>query len=347
VAEHYLALGGTSPINSQNRALRAAIAAELGRRGLDIPVLWGNRNWDPYFTDVVQVAGNSGLTRLLAVATSAYSSYSSCRQYREDFARSLQESGMLGRVVIDKVRPFCDTPGFLAPFVDGVIAATKDAAAQGRSLDELTVVFTTHSIPISMSERSGTQQDGSLYVAQHLAGCAAVIDEVQRRIGGTVQWQLAYQSRSGPPAVPWLEPDINAAISDLAIAGRRGVVVVPIGFVSDHVEVTWDLDTEAAQTAANHGLWFTRVPTPGVDPRFVAALADLIAARLDPSLPPIGSATSLSAQPDVCPAQCCRGVVVRPTTAGTDSAADWVAIDGTASADTVALAGSGVGAVGG
>jgi ferrochelatase len=347
VAQHYLALGGSSPINSQNRALQSAIAAELELRGIDIPVLWGNRNWHPYFGDVVRDAGNSWLTRLLAVATSAYSSYSSCRQYRENFARALEESGMLGRVVIDKVRPFCDTPGFLAPFVDGVVKATNDAEAQGFSLDEITAVFTTHSIPLTMSERSGTVQDGSLYVAQHLAACAAVVDEVRRRIGGTLRWQLAYQSRSGPPTVPWLEPDINTVIGDLASNGCRGVVVVPIGFVSDHVEVTWDLDTEAAQTASRHGLWFTRVPTPGTDPRFVAALVDLIAARLDPALPPVGSATSLPVRPDVCPAQCCRGTTVRPTTAGADSAADWVADDGIAAADAAALAGSGVGATGG
>lgn len=345
VAQHYLALGGVSPINAQNRALRTALAAGLGGRGVDLPVLWGNRNWQPFLADTIREAGAQGHRRILGVATSAYSSYSSCRQYREDFARALLDSGMLGRVVIDKVRPYYDTPGFLGPFVDGVAEALGMAAAQGLSSDDLTVVFTTHSIPMVMADRSGTAGDGMLYAAQHLAACTAVAQAVSARTGREFAWQLAYQSRSGPPTVPWLEPDINEVLRELTAAGRRGAIVVPIGFVSDHVEVIWDLDTEAAQTAAESGIWFHRVPTPGTDSRFVAGLADLIVERLEPGGARTPSATSLAARPDACPAGCCRGATLRPTTAGVDSADDWAAAGSVAGApglDPVALAGSGL-----
>jgi ferrochelatase len=335
VGSHYLALGGVSPINAQNRALRTALAAELARRGVDVPVLWGNRNWDPYLTDVVRDAGRDGHTKILAVATSAYSSYSSCRQYREDFAAALQGSGMLGTVVIDKVRPYYDAPGFLQPFVDGIVDAVDIAAAQGISPADLDVVFTTHSVPLSMAERSGTAGDGALYVSQHLAACTVVADAAGARVGSGLRWRLAYQSRSGPPAVPWLEPDINDVIAELA-ARRGGVIVVPIGFVSDHVEVIWDLDTEASATAAAAGLWFHRVGTPGTDARFVAALADLISERLDPGRRRAVSATSLPARPDVCPAGCCRGAVERPTTAGVDSETDRAQSAATRPVDTAA-----------
>jgi ferrochelatase len=343
VAQHYLALGGVSPINAQTRALRTALAEELDRREVGVPVLWGNRNWDPYLADTVRDAREAGRTRLLAVATSAYSSYSSCRQYREDFARALVDSGSLGIVTIDKVRPYFDLPGFLQTFADGLVTAVNSAAVQDVSLDELEVVFTTHSIPLTMADRSGTPEDGSLYVAQHLAACAWVIDAVADRLGGRPRWRLAYQSRSGPLTVPWLEPDVNDVLGELSEGGCRGVIVVPIGFVSDHVEVIWDLDTEAASTAAGLGMWYHRVATPGTDPRFVSGLADLLVERLDPARPRTRPAVTLAARPDACPAGCCRGTAVRPTTAGVDSAVDWLAAssDGTA-VDPALLAGSGV-----
>lgn len=353
VAEHYLALGGVSPINAQNRLLQGALAAELRSRGVTVPVLWGNRNWAPYLTDVVADADRGGLHRLLGVATSAYSSYSSCRQYREDFAAALIDAHLVGTVAIDKVRPYYDTSGFLQPFADGVIAAVAEARENGYSAADLEVVFTTHSIPLAMADAAGAAGDGQLYVGQHLAACA----EVMRRVGMSAAevahghatdraprqpappWRLAYQSRSGAPHIPWLEPDIGDVIVELAAAGRRGVVVVPIGFVSDHVEVIWDLDTEAAEIAAAQGLFFRRVATPGADPRFVAALADLISARLA-GADPVPSATTLPARPDTCPPGCCRGRTVRPTTAGVDSAADWADAD----VDAALLAASGIGA---
>lgn len=329
VAEHYLALGGASPINEHNRQLRAALEAQLRDQGVDVPVLWGNRNWAPYLADTVAQAHSRGLGRLLGLATSAYSSYSSCRQYRENFAAALLDTGLVGEAGIDKVRPYYDLPGFLAPFAEGLAAAVASARLAGHDLDEIAVLFTTHSIPLTMADASGTGADGRLYVEQHLAACR----EVARLAGDLLaesdgersrdpSWRLVYQSRSGAPHVPWLEPDIGDVIPELAAAGSRAVVVVPIGFISDHVEVIWDLDTEAAGIAAGHGLWFRRVATPGVDPRFVAGLAGLIVQRLTGG-PDVPSATSLPARPGTCPPGCCRAMPVRPTTAGEDSAADW------------------------
>lgn len=339
VAQHYLALGGRSPINEHNRALRRELDEELRRRGHDVPVLWGNRNWQPYLADAVRRADRAGHSSLLGVATSAYSSYSSCRQYREDFAAALIAADAVGRVRIDKVRPYYDLPGFLAPFTDGLSAAVTEARANGLGPQDLAVVFTTHSIPAAMADASGTDSDGALYVTQHLAACAAVTAAAGERLGVGLDWQLAYQSRSGPARIPWLEPDVNDVIAGAATSGARGVIVVPIGFVSDHVEVIWDLDTEARSTAAQHALWFRRVATPGTDHRFVAGLADLIVERLCGGAP-VAPATTLRPRPDSCPAGCCRPRTPRPTTAGDDSAADWSC--GGKGVDAAALAASGI-----
>ena len=335
VSHHYQALGGSSPINEQNRRLRAALEAELSARGVTVPVLWGNRNWTPFLADVITDAATAGQVRLLGLATSAYSSYSSCRQYREDFGLALASTGLVGRVRIDKVRPYYDQAGFIAPFVDDTAAALREALATGLAPAEVEIVFTTHSIPSSMAAASGSATLGDhdangAYVDQHLAVCRAVIDGVTAAVGeagdGPISWQLAYQSRSGPPSMPWLEPDINDVITDLAAAGRKGVIVVPVGFVSDHVEVVWDLDNEALETAGEHGVWFRRVATPGTDARFVAALVDLLLERLLPGteVPQQVSPTGLPTRPNFCAVGCCtnqRGV--KPTTAGQDSALDW------------------------
>jgi ferrochelatase len=329
VSHHYLALGGTSPINDQNRALRDALTAELSRRGIELPVLWGNRNWTPFVADVITEAHADGRDRLLGLATSAYSSYSGCRQYREDFGKALVATGLVGEMRIDKIRHYYNHPGFLMPFADGTAAAVTRALDTGLTADELEIVFTTHSIPDVMALSSGpagTPAPGN-YVSQHLAACRVVIDELAARGLPAVAWQLAYQSRSGPPQMPWLEPDINDVIDGLPALGRRGVVVVPIGFISDHVEVVWDLDNEAKESAGRHGLLFARVATPGVDPRFVAALADLVAERLDPSLPRV-AVTEAGPSPDLCGAGCCRNLRgPQPTTSAVDSAADWQGLD--------------------
>ena len=349
VSHHYQALGGASPINAQNRALRAALEAELGRRGIGLPVLWGNRNWAPYLAEVITQAHSTGAVRLLGLATSAYSSYSSCRQYREDFGMALASTGLVGAVRIDKVRPYFDRPGFRQPFVDGTIEAVHKASAAGIKIADMQVVFTTHSVPNTMADTSGSDElgdhrPGGAYVTQHLAVAAAVIEAVAAEIGTAPTWQLAYQSRSGPPSVPWLDPDINDVLTDLAAQGRRGVIVVPIGFVSDHVEVVWDLDNEAAETAAEHDLFFARVRTPGVDPRFVGELADLVQERLADGPAPSAELPGARRRPDFCASRCCVNArTTRPTTAAVDSGADWagVEIDG-AAVDPARLAASGI-----
>lgn len=326
VSHHYQALGGRSPINEQTRDLQHALQAEIDRRGMDLPVLWGNRNWDPFLDGAVSAAAGSGLRRLLAVTTSAYSSYSSCRQYREDLAGALLADDLLGTVSIDKVRPYFDRPGFLEPVTDAAAAAVTTLLDQGLSPADLTMVFTTHSIPTAMADTSGSAAladhvPGGAYVAQHLAAAGVVAAALTDRVGA-IEWQLAYQSRSGPPAVPWLEPDINDVLDELPGRGRRGVVVVPIGFISDHVEVVWDLDNEAAETAAGLGLAFARAATPGTDPRFVAALVDLISERCGgfSAAPP---ATPTRTRPDFCAPGCCINLRGRKATvAGQDSAQD-------------------------
>lgn len=307
VAHHYRAFGGVSPINDQNRALRAALTAELEARGIDLPVLWGNRNWDPFLADALREAYDAGHRRLLAVVTSAYSSYSSCRQYREDLADALERTGLTGRLSIDKVRQYFDHPGFVTPFVEGVREAL---ARSGAVADARThVLFVTHSIPLVTAQSSGPPDrdlgpDGA-YPAQH----RAVAEVVMARAGAdTVPWSLVYQSRSGAPSTPWLEPDVNDAISELAADGLRAVVIVPIGFVSDHMEVLWDLDEEAATTAREAGLHVERVPTPGVHPAFVRGLVDLVTERIAttsgrPCERP--ALTSLGPWDDVCRPGCC------------------------------------------
>lgn len=309
VGEHYRAFGGVSPINAQNSALRAALEAELARRGTPLPVLWGNRNWAPYIDDALREADAAGHRRLLAVVTSAYSSYSSCRQYREDLARSLDETGLAGRIHIDKVRQYFDHPGFVEPFVTGV----RDALERLDLPDErVHVLFATHSIPLDAARVSGQTEgrdfgDEGAYGAQHRA-VAEVVMAAQDRAPG---WSLAYQSRSGPPSQPWLEPDVNEVIEALALDGLEAVVVVPIGFASDHMEVLWDLDEEARETAERVGIRFERVLTPGTDPVFVSGLADLVLERVELLAgrePGRAALTALGPWDDVCRPGCCANL---------------------------------------
>lgn len=322
VAHHYRHFGGVSPINEQNRHLKAALEAELASRGIDLPVLWGNRNWDPYLNDALDEARAAGHTKLIAIATSAYSSYSSCRQYREDFADALADTG-LDAIQIDKVRQFFDHPGFVQPFIEGVRDGIAGLEASVPWLDRTTqveVLFATHSIPSTDAAKSGPAErgfgEGGAYAAQHLA----VAEVVMREAGAAdVPWQLVYQSRSGPPSMPWLEPDINDAIAELPAAGRRAVVIVPLGFVSDHMEVLWDLDNEALETAGEHDLAAVRVPTPGTHPAYVAGLVDLVLERVNGT--PVAerpAVTGLGPWYDVCRPGCCENVRLgfRPALAG-------------------------------
>jgi ferrochelatase len=317
VAHHYRAFGGVSPINDQNRELKAAIEAELARRGIDLPVYWGNRNWAPFVTEALQEAHDDGHRTLIAIGTSAYSSYSSCRQYREDYARALDETGLEGVVTIDKVRQFFDHPGFVEPFMEGVDGGLASLAEQGFADHEVHVLFSTHSIPSTDAERSGPAERGfgagGAYAAQHLAVAEAIM------AGRAVDWTLVYQSRSGPPTQPWLEPDINDEIEALAAKGIRAVVIVPLGFVSDHMEVKWDLDTEAMETSEEHGVTAIRVPTPGVHAAFVSGLVDLVLERRDGvAVEDRPAVTSLGPWYDVCRPGCCENVRLgfKPALAG-------------------------------
>ncbi len=322
VAHHYRAFGGVSPINDQNRELKAALEAELARRGIDLPVLWGNRNWAPYLKDALTEADERGFTKLLAIGTSAYSSYSSCRQYREDYAKALAETGLEGTVQIDKVRQFFDLPGFVQPFIEGVYAALQDVATMGVSRADTRVLFSTHSIPSSDAAKSGPASrgfgEGGAYVAQHRA-VAEVVMAASTSVATAVEWELVFQSRSGPPSMPWLEPDVNDTIGALAAKGVKAVILVPLGFVSDHMEVKWDLDTEAMETAEQHGVYAVRVPTPGVHAAFVSGLVDLVVERRDGvPLSDRQAVTPLGPWYDVCRSGCCENARLgfKPALAG-------------------------------
>lgn len=316
VAHHYRAFGGISPINEQNRRLKAALEAELARRGIDLPVLWGNRNWEPYLSDALAQANDRGLRTLIAIGTSAYSSYSSCRQYREDYASALTATGLAGVIEIDKVRQFFDHPGFVEPFIEGVRQGLADVVASGIAAADTRVLFSTHSIPLADAAKSGP--DGGAYQAQHLAVAEVVMAAVATR-PAEIAWDLVYQSRSGPPTQPWLGPDVNDRIRELAGEGTKAVVIVPLGFVSDHMEVKWDLDTEALETAAELGLFAVRVPTPGVHPAYVSGLVDLVLERVN-GVPTAERAalTSLGPWYDVCRPGCCENVRLgfKPALAG-------------------------------
>lgn len=284
VGEHYYGFGGKSPINEQNLALQAALEGELAARGIDLPVVWGNRNWEPYTRDAVEQLKEMGVQRAVALVTSAYSSYSGCRQYREDLAVTLDGLGDLGpdgsrSVQFDKVRSYFNHPGFAQANVDAVVdgyraLAEKDGAELAAAAR---LVFVTHSIPDTMEAASAVS--GATYSEQHLDLAAVVAAEVSAVLGHPVEWTLSYCSRSGPPSQPWLEPDVNDHLGELAEAGVRSVVISPIGFISDHMEVAYDLDTEAIATAAELGLAAVRAGTVSTRAPFVSGLVDLVLER--------------------------------------------------------------------
>ncbi len=278
VAEHYQHFRGVSPINEQNRALIAAVAADFATHGIELPIYWGNRNWKPYVADAVRQMRDDGVRRALVFATSATSSYSACRQYREDLAQARRVAGE-GSPELVKLRHFFDHPGFIEPLADSVRTALATLPDELR--DGARLIFTAHSVPVSMNDQSGPEKNG-LYAAQQRETARLVAEAVR---GPGAEFDLAWQSRSGPPQVPWLEPDINDHLKDLAARGVRAVVVTPSGFVSDHIEVRWDLDNEARDTAAELGLAFARAATPGTHPAFVAAIRELVQERLEGAPP--------------------------------------------------------------
>jgi protoporphyrin/coproporphyrin ferrochelatase len=324
VGKHYFLFGGVSPINAQNRELLHALRKDFADNGLDLPVYWGNRNWAPYLTDALREMTGAGHRRILVLATSAYASYSGCRQYRENLAASLAVLAEEGREAprVDKLRHYFNHPGFVEPMTDAVLTALAALPADVR--DGARLAFTTHSIPVAAADTSGPVQGhggGGAYVAQHLDTARVIAGAVREATGVDRDWQLVYQSRSGAPHIPWLEPDIRDHLALVHAAGAPAVVMVPIGFVSDHMEVRYDLDTEATAKAAELGLPVTRASTVGADPRFAAAVRDLVLERaaterrLGPARRALGA---LGPSHDLCPAGCCPARTPKPAAAGTD-----------------------------
>ncbi len=282
VARHYHHFGGRSPINDQNRALLQNLRALLEREGPPLPVYWGNRNWHPLLADTLRQMTRDGITRAFAFVTSAFSSYSGCRQYRENLAQAKIDAG--AGLTIEKLRVYYNHPGFLGPVARNVRAALAE-------LPGARLIFTAHSIPESMALTSPYEsqlREASGWVA---AAC------------GQAGFDLVYQSRSGPPTVPWLGPDILDHLRQLHATGIRSVILAPIGFTSDHLEVVYDLDTEAQTLCRELGMKMIRAGTPGNDPEFVTMIRELVLERLD--LVPPRVARGLSLPNGLCGEMCC------------------------------------------
>ncbi len=268
VVEHYLHFGGASPINRLNLDMIAALAAELRSRGIELPIYFGNRNWTPYVADAVSEIVADGHSRALVFPTSAWGGYSGCRQYHEDVARALDETGRRDDLLLRKLPQYWSEPGFTA----AVAAAVRRAQAELGAGPPARLVFTAHSIPLAADRTAGPPEAGGhLYSRQVRDAAARVAAEL-----GVGEYDVVWQSRSGPPHVPWLEPDICDHLEALAAQGVGRVVVCPIGFVSDHLEVIWDLDSEARDRAAELGLAYARAGTVGTDPAFISMAADLV-----------------------------------------------------------------------
>ncbi len=302
VAVHYNHFDGKSPINDQNRALIAALEEELASSGIDLPIYWGNRNWDPYITDALSQMKAEGKKRALAFVTSAYSSYSGCRQYLQNIEEARAKIGE-DAPVVHKLRAFYNHPGFVEANIDRLLAALGTLPKERRECAR--VAFSAHSIPDAMAATCD-------YVDQ-LQETARLVAEGARH----ERWQLVYQSRSGPPHVPWVGPDILEHLDALSQINVKDVIVAPIGFISDHMEVVWDLDHEARDYATDLGITLTRAETVGTHPAFIAMIRELIEERM-------GRVTLRQAlgkrgpSPDVCPPDCCQYQprVSRPPDAG-------------------------------
>jgi len=313
VAQHYQLFGGRSPLNDLNRGFLAAVEEDLRGNGVSLPVYWGNRNWDPYLTDAMGQMAKDGVERAVCFFTSAYSSYSGCRQYREDLAAAVADVDNAPQ--LNRVRHYFNHPGFVEPIVDATLAALAELPADARG--DARLLYTTHSIPVAMNDASGaggsraqTGSDGAggAYVAQHETVAAEVTERIRQHTGHRFAGELVYCSRSGPAEVPWLGPDVSDRIASVARHGVAAVIVVPIGFVADHMEVVYDLDTEARAAAEQAGVAFARAATPGVDPRFVALVRDLVlerAAAERGDSPGRAAVGTLAPSWDVCPIGCC------------------------------------------
>ena len=289
VSEHYQHFGGVSPINEQNRQLLAAIGEELASHDIDLPVYWGNRNWHPMFKDTLQQMKDDGVTCALAFFTSIYSCYSGCRQYRENIAEAQQEIGE-GAPEVHKVRMSFNHPSYIAASSGRVQAAFDQIPDERKS--ETRFVFTAHSIPMSMA-------DNCKYETQLKESCRLIMKEI-----GNFPWELVYQSRSGPPSQPWLEPDVCDYLGDLKKeTDVNDIVMMPIGFVSDHMEVLYDLDTEAQDECKKLGINMVRAAAVGTHPDFVSMIRQLVQERTEGTeKKAIGD---MPANWDVCPQDCC------------------------------------------
>jgi protoporphyrin/coproporphyrin ferrochelatase len=265
VAEHYYHFDGRSPINEQNKQLIAALEAEFREKGIAIPVYWGNRNWHPLLADTLEQMRADGIRHAAALVTSAFGSHSGCRQYREDIARTQQTAGVQD-MVIEKLPNFCDRPEFIEAMADRVRLAMEELSAEHSEAGEpkTQLIFTAHSIPVSMA-------DASPYLRQ--------LKEASARVAaacGMSNWTLVYQSRSGPPTQPWLAPDICDYLREQHAAGVRSVIICPIGFISDHMEVLYDLDTEARALCDQLGMKMVRAGTAGAHPKLVSMVCDML-----------------------------------------------------------------------
>lgn len=269
VAQHYLHFGGVSPINQCNRILITAIEQALATAGLDLPVYFGNRNWHPTVEDAVAAMAADGVRRAAVFTTSAWAGYSGCRQYHEDIARAVHAVGS-GAPELIKLRQFFDHPLFIAACADALRTAREGADRAAR------VVFTAHSVPLSADAAAGLLAQGGHRYSRQVSEAARLVAAA----AGVARYDVGWQSRSGPPQVPWLEPDVTDHLDTLHAHGVPGAVVAPIGFVSDHLEVVWDLDHQARQRAATLGLGFVRASTPGTDPRFAEMVVELVAERV-------------------------------------------------------------------
>ena len=299
VAHHYYLFGGVSPINGQNRKLIAALEGELAEHGPRLPVYWGNRNWHPLLADTLSRMKEDGVERALAFVTSAYNSYSGCRQYLEDIERARQSIGDCAPRV-EKLRAFYNHPGFIEPNVEHVRAALERVPPERCAAAH--IAFTAHSIPAAMAATCA-------YEAQLTETCRLVAGAL-----GHERWRLVYQSRSGPPTQPWLEPDICDHLAELKKAGARDVVVAPVGFISDHMEVLYDLDTEARALCGKINLNMVRAATVGTHPAFVKMIRELVVERTSDGVPRRFLGTR-GPSDDTCPPDCCAYTPARPVTA--------------------------------
>ena len=295
VSHHYKLFDGVSPINAQNRALIAALRKELEANGPNLPIYFGNRNWHPLLPDTFQQMAGDGVQRVLAFFTSMFSSYSGCRQYRENLYTAQQSLASPEMITVDKIRMAYNHPGFIEPNVDHVRYALHEIPADRRA--NAHIAFTAHSIPTAMAKNSRYEeqlQESSRLVVEGLRAEGVAFD----------QWQLVYQSRSGAPHMPWLEPDICDHLEILHGQGVRDVVLSPIGFISDHMEVIYDLDTEAREVADKLGLNMVRASSVGTHPKFVRMIRDLIVERMTIGAERVAIGR-FGPNHDVCPVNCC------------------------------------------